>query len=543
MSITTIDDLIRNGDYEKALGEISKLDKKDLIQGIILHGLILVKKGNYPNALLKIDKALVLSRKKADKFLELSGLTNKIQILLRMGKFDEARQHIVQGEEILEELEVQIKNNENLNKQKSNLWYGKSIFLYLTGNLQEALNYHQMCLTLRIELGNQNDIANSYTSIGILYNELGDLDKALEYQQKSLKIRTKIGTEKDIVYLYINISVVYLRKGNLDKSLSYCLKALEISKKITNDHITCVVYNNIADVYRSKGELTKALDYQQKSISLKKKIGNKQELSYSYYILGLIYKSTGQLDFAYTNLQKALSLCKEIGNDIETSLILLELLILFLIFSEAPSPPEQYHDELQKLDRKQFNKLIHLRTRLAQALLWKHSIRMYDKAKAQELFNDIINEKPIIYFEHTLLALENLCELKILELKISNDTNLIHETTNLVKQIQTIAQEQHMFPVLINSMILQSKLAVVNRDIKQAFLFIDEGLSIVEEKGITGFKRQLIHEKQTLENNLIYYQSLIHKNVSLQKRLEFAQFESYFNSFSDIKQKWMEAKK
>jgi len=42
MSITTIDDLIRNGDYEKALGEISKLDKKDLIQGIILHGLILV---------------------------------------------------------------------------------------------------------------------------------------------------------------------------------------------------------------------------------------------------------------------------------------------------------------------------------------------------------------------------------------------------------------------------------------------------------------------------------------------------------------------
>ena len=82
-------------------------------------------------------------------------------------------------------------------------------------------------------------VADSYTSIGVVYIEKGDLENALLQHQRALEIRTRVfGSEHPSVAMsYFNMGLVYRSLGKAEEAKEMFTKAYSIFLKVLGpDH-------------------------------------------------------------------------------------------------------------------------------------------------------------------------------------------------------------------------------------------------------------------------------------------------------------------
>ncbi|MFW9990490.1 MAG: tetratricopeptide repeat protein [Candidatus Odinarchaeota archaeon] len=320
---------------------------------------------------------------------------------------------------------------------------------------------------------------------GNFHLDKGEIDSSLRYYQRSLSLREKIGTQLAISSSLNNIGNCYLHKGELDSALDYYKRSLSIAESLGNIPSGAVYLMNIGVVYKLKGELDKAKEYQQKSLSLHEKIGSDYHTAYT---LGLLVFTTVEMqdyDLAREYLKR------------------------FQVISE--------HLPV---------KLFHQAYRVASALILKQSKRMKDKIKAQNLLNDVIDEG-IANFYLEAYARIYLCELLLLELKVSGEPEVLAEIKNHANELQILAQDQHSFLYSIHVLLLNARLAVIEGEFQQAIKYLDQATVTAEEKDMGTLLQTVIEERELLENEFKKWQELIQRNAPLQERLEAARLEKY----------------
>lgn len=496
-----------------------------------------------------------------DRSLLLALLTQQIYSLCGMNRLDEALEVITEGDVILESLTAK-------ERETGGYWIAffeqrKGIYYIFKKDFNTSLEYLQRALALQEEIGDPSAIQHSLYNIGVFYQFRGEYDSSLSYYQRSLDIAKQMGNSFTIASVFTQFGQIYVIKGEFDTALTYYQQALSLSEEIgTPSGIINSLYG-ILDVHILKGELDTALEYNRRFCSLARKAGE-YELLLCFFSFAKISYLKGELDTALDYVQQSLDILRTIGdsgqrffgatvlsaliyhaqsewdsalerlqqafteyseNDIQISEVLFHLVRVVLDQNNHPQAQE-YLTRLQQLQNSTPNPWIRLRSRLAEALVLKQSPRAREKFQAQTILEEIVKEE-ILAIDLTALAMVQLCELLIAEVKFFGEPTVWEETKTLIEQLYEMAQDQHLVALMCEALLLQAKSAAVDGKLSQAQNYYEQARLTATEQNLTGLLAKVTTEQERFEGEFETWQKLIQRNVPLQERVNLARMEEY----------------
>jgi tetratricopeptide (TPR) repeat protein len=369
-------------------------------------------------------------------------------------------------------------------------------------SLKELLSYKLVRANLLRELGNLSDAIEIAKEIFQEFQKLGDLVSALDtllIQAYSCMITINLSKGEDVVkqaedlfkmikatssidlrereseFLRIKGGIHFF-KGEIHQSLEITKKAYELAKDTGNKALISKSLNNIADKYLHMKEYDKAILYAKQAI----KVNHNLSLGVALETLIETYVSKG---------------------DIKEAKVYLDHL--------------RYHTK--KVDIERYKNLYYS----SKAMILKSSLRARDRIKSEDLFKELAKENTVSG-DRRIAAIINLCDLYLIELRITNDPEIINEIQPYIQKLLNIAEDQHLYLYLAETYILQAKLSLLTLDLKDAKLFLTQAQKIADSYGMKRLAMKISYEHDELLRQTKMWENLKTSDVSLSERLELA---------------------
>jgi tetratricopeptide (TPR) repeat protein len=394
----------------------------------------------------------------------------------------------------------------------------------MKGDYDAALNYSKKSLSIFEELKNSLFIVKILNNIGQTLWQKGDLDKALENYLRAQELSEQIGRKLISAVLLLNIGLISNDRGELDSALNYFNKSLLVFKELKRDNEAAICYNNLGRIFQVKGELDLALKHYKQSLSIFETIGNKHEIAACDNNIGMVYQLKGDYMEAAAYLAKTLVIQEEIGNPRDIAKTLQNLIENY-IHAGAKESAEHYLSQLKETSEIGQNKIIEQEYKLCLALVLKMSGRVVQRAEAQNILTEIANSE-ILNHEVTVDAMLNLFELLLFELRTTGNQDVLAEVKDLSQKLLSIAKSQESFARLAEVYHLQSKLALLELDVKQSQYLLTQAQLIAETKGLYRLAQSISNEFDSLLNDLSKWDDYIDRNASISERYELAELEN-----------------
>jgi len=239
--------------------------------------------------------------------------------------------------------------------------------------------------------------------------------------------------------------------------------------------------------------------------------------------VGDIYRRKGEFDRALECLEQSVALHQELGNLWDTASVH-DNLIQILIDKGDLERAQQSLRDLEQLNNQLKDKVINFCYLFDKALLLKTSHRARNRVKAEELFNQLLENEDIA-LEYTIGALVNLCELLLFELRTINDIEVLDEINPLIARLLNIAEKSNSFYILAETYFLQAKLSLLTFDIKKAQGFLTQAQEIAEKFGLNQLATKIASERDDLLKKLDLWEKLKESGAPMAERLELARLD------------------
>jgi len=481
--------LIDKGKYDKAL-QLMKIFEEtgehtlyEIVSCNLLKCNILHQQGLYENALQLAEQTYKESLGLGKNLLSIDALIVMADASIFLGDTNKFVEIIKQGEDLLNFL-TQISPIE-YKRREAKIYYIKGFFYtWLKTDADRALDYIEHSLALQEEIGAKHDVAKSLIILSWVLGGLkGELDRALKYAERGLALAKESNKKFTIALSLVNLAAVYSGKGELDRSVIFYEQSLAIYKELNNKFWMATVLNNVGNLYRNKGELYRALECLEQSLALHQELGNLREIAKVHDFLIQILIDKGDLERA----QQALRDLEQLNNQLKDNQS-----NLWYLFDKA--------------------------------LLLKTSLRARNRAKAEEIFNQLLEDKDI-GFEMTIGALLNLCELLLIELRMTNDVEVLDEINPLIVRLLDIAEKSNSYSILAETYFLQAKLSLLTFDIKKVQGFLTQAQQLAERFGLTQLATKIASESDDLLKKLDLWEKLKESGAPMTERLELARLD------------------
>ena len=416
-------------------------------------------------------------------FLENQVLNNNLQSIdallamvtsLFLDNMDKIRDLIAQIEDLLPSInqnpQLEIKKRvAALNLFKARYyWWGEQ-------DIDKALSCGERSLAIREELGNKREIIDSLAQLSYLYTiGIGDLDRAFMYAERCQTLAEEFNYKQKIAINLTNFALIYGLKGEIERSLMYHKRSLAIYEESDNQTLVAAILNNIGGTYHELGELDRAIEYLERSLALSEKIGHDRWKLVALDTIISVYLDKGDVERAQHCLQQISQLT---------------------------------HDEIYR-----FNK----------ALILKTSSRTRNRAEAEDILKKLLEEEKL-YFEYTIKALINLCELLLDELRMTNDLEVLNDINPYITRLLEVAESSKSYWILAETYLLQNKLSLLTFDMKKARRFLTQAQQIAERHGLNRLVIKISDEHEKLLKQLNMWEKLKESNAPITERLELAQ--------------------
>lgn len=355
---------------------------------------------------------------------------------------------------------------------------------------------------------------------GLVYAEQNDLDKGLKYTEQSLLLRRKLGNQQEIARSLTQMGFILFLKGDYDLALKYLEQSLKLEEGIFNRNIL-VTFTCFGHINLSRGNIDRALEYYKQSYNLAKEMNAKDIIAWNLLSFGITCKEQGILDNALEFFKRSLVLYDEIGHNFMISAVL-DSLIRISFDGNSLEQARYYLDRLKQLKDQDNNNDIKISYLINKAMILKSSLRARDRVKAEEILKQLLGEG-IIDHEEKISALLHICDLLLIELRNSNDLEVLDEIQPYINQLLDIAEHQSSYKLLAEIYLLQSKLSLITLDIKKARRFLTQAQQIAERFGLSRLKTLVSNEHNRLLNQSSIWEKLKESNAPLTERMELAQ--------------------
>ncbi|MFX1241902.1 MAG: tetratricopeptide repeat protein [Promethearchaeota archaeon] len=343
-------------------------------------------------------------------------------------------------------------------------------------------------------LDSQDDLENSFEIVWVnllmadyLLRVKSNFDLSMEHIKKALSIAKKIQFNHHWIALCdAHFGINYGAIGELDKSLQHYMKCLELLKKSNENFYIAIISNNIGNLYGEKGEYDLAVKFLEESIILL------EQIPQSFFNLETPIDSLITLAFQHEDFERA----------------------------------QKYYHYLENIYKKKKDEddRIEFFYKYNNALMLKKSPRIRDKAKAEELFKEILETKTM-FFDLVINAHIHLCDILLTEYRMDNNSEIFAELNHYIAKLLTIAEKQHSYLVFCETFILQAKLALLNFDIKSARLFLTQAQKIAESYSMKRLAMKISFEHDELLKRLTLWEKLKESEALFSERWKLARLD------------------
>ncbi|RZL50846.1 MAG: tetratricopeptide repeat protein [Pedobacter sp.] len=243
----------------KSIDEIISLKEKIVNENIVsaayrVKGIIFYHTSRYNEALVLLDKALIIDRK-LKSYDGIGGDLGTIGLIhMTQSKFPEALKYYLES---LSNFEKTKKNQVDIALTLVNIG---TVYSEM-GASNQAMNNYQKSYQLFKKINHYSGQSNTLANIGIIHFKNKDINEAIRYSKLSLKIVDSLGDLRGVARENGNLSAYYGELGMHDLALIYGLKAIEINKKISGKKSLGFNYQNVSSAYLKKGNYQLAKSY------------------------------------------------------------------------------------------------------------------------------------------------------------------------------------------------------------------------------------------------------------------------------------------
>ncbi len=223
--------------------QASYREEEALMLGFL--GLLQYYKGNYFNAKIHSQEALILHRELGDKENIARELVRSATALHTLNRNQEALK-------VLDEVMLIFAEHEYLHKGRADALNVSANIKIDTGDEQGAINDLQDALKLFRLVENQRSEAVALGNLGLIYQKLGEYDLALEHHQDALRLDRLYGNKEGEAVDLVNIGLIYRDQQEQEQALRYLKLASRIFEELGQSHHVRFVQNYIENIDRVK---------------------------------------------------------------------------------------------------------------------------------------------------------------------------------------------------------------------------------------------------------------------------------------------------
>jgi tetratricopeptide (TPR) repeat protein len=252
---------------------------------------ILCRKGEYPEAVARIDTALAIEQRVADSTLQPTSFMIAGNIQCYMGKYAKGMEYYFSGLAIEEKLKVQ---------HYVHWFYSNIGNLYLDQkNYQKALEYSLKALKGEIKAKDKEALLNTSANLGQIYSSLGKNDSALHYYNLALTTSHETNDGFGIANSLVNMAILYTKLKQYDKATDFSLRGSKLC--VTNGFTDMYVYSlsNLGTINRALKKYDVAENYFKEAVNIAKKINSKILIRESYLALASLYEEQRNFKKSY----------------------------------------------------------------------------------------------------------------------------------------------------------------------------------------------------------------------------------------------------
>ena len=398
------------------------------------------------------------------------------------------------------------------------------IWFFQSDKLHDIIKQGEELLkTLTHELPTEYKQREAYIAFlkGWFYITIKDADQAIKQFELSISWREELGAKAEIAFSLVGISFVFIElKGNYNGALKYSERGMTVAEESGNKYCIGYCLKNMAMVYSLKGELDRSIMLYEQSLTIFSDLNNKDMVSSILNPLGSTYRMRGKFDRALECIEQAMAINHDIGR-LRAQAIGYINLIQILIDKGDHERAQQYLHDLEELNNQLKNKKFNFWYLYEKALLLKKSPRTRNWAKAEEIFRQILEEEDLDY-ELIIQTLLSLCELLLIELRITNDSEVLDELNQFITRLLDLSNKTHSFWVLGETYLLQAKLSLISLNLEGARKLLTQGQEIAEKYGLSLLARKISNEHDNLLEQLDNWENLKETKAPLTERMNLA---------------------
>ncbi|MFW9967192.1 MAG: tetratricopeptide repeat protein [Candidatus Thorarchaeota archaeon] len=433
---------------------------------------------------------------------------------------------------------------------------------YLKDNVHKAIQCTKESVSINERLGDMPRLVASLMQLGYLYFEV-DRNQTLKYQERGLKLNRELGKHGPIIYGLCCRALVEIARSNwneaehlIERSLTlareydhrrwmlfilfnsshlYLLKRdFKRSEQAYNEYLwwaeraggelhIALASNNLGEIYRARGDFDQALKNYERSMKYNKRMGRTKGYLTQLANIGLVQYARGNLDEALTLLEESLALAEEqqqaglLGGFIIPSNLL--FIISILIDKGMNIEAQERLERIRQIGDEKSTEYIGQVYRIAKALVLKSSMLPRDMLKAEEYLMEVVDSS-LSDYEMSILALLHLTKLLVSELQMTGDPDVLSNLEARLTRLFDIASEQGSTLLLIETQLLQSKVALLNLETERANQLLVQTQYLAEERGFEELSKQIVAEHDVLLNEVSIWERLGGDRLKITKRAE-----------------------
>jgi tetratricopeptide (TPR) repeat protein len=208
----------------------------------------------------------------------------------RQRKWEQAEQYYQQA------LEIRIEYNERCSQAKI---YGQlGIMAQEQRQWEQAEQYYQQALQIFNEYDKHYDLAITYYSLGILTEEQGQWEQAEQYCQQALQIFNEYGNYGEVARVYHNLGIVAQRQRWWEQAEQYHRQALQIFIGYNDRDGQASTYHNLGIVAQEQKQWAQAEQYYRQALQIYVEYSVRYEQARPYYQLGIVAQKQEQWEKA-----------------------------------------------------------------------------------------------------------------------------------------------------------------------------------------------------------------------------------------------------
>lgn len=443
----------------------------------------------------------------------------KGDILARSGKLEEAIELTQKTLEESESFDIKPLIGQSFNQ----LGY----FFWKKGALDQAMDYYRKSFNIFTIINNQKGLGNVLRNFGSVFLIKGDLNLALEYTKNAVNILEETGDPCSYASAMADLAEIYSNKGEINQAFEYALKSLVIFEEMGAKPSIAENLHAIGDILRMKGDLDGALGFYRRSLTIFNEINMLGALPLAR--IGEVHHAKEEFDLAFEYYEKSLKYFAKPGFDLLETRTLYYNLIKLCVDTKSPEKAKMYIQQLQQISKtEEDSKLNSQIYRLAQAMLLKSSKRVVKIAEAQKIFRQVAEEE-IVYFDITVDAILNLCDMLLDELRSSGNPEILSELDEWIVRLHELAQTQHSYALLAEIYLIQSKLALLELHMERAQELLSQAQKIAVDKDLQQLLTKVADEQILVLDQIDKWDKFGDKKPTMSERIKLTQLEGLIN--------------